>query len=71
MDEPAFSLALDAIYDAATEFERWPVALERVAQAFGCSYVGLIERNTRTMEGRAVKRIAVSVKDSEFEYAFD
>ncbi|HEV3030145.1 MAG TPA: type VI secretion system ATPase TssH [Polyangia bacterium] len=26
---------------------------------------------TRTMEGRAVKRIGVSVKDGEFEYAFD
>jgi hypothetical protein len=26
---------------------------------------------TRTMEGRAVKRVAVSVRDGEFNYAFD
>lgn len=53
MDEPSFSLILDAVYDAATTFERWPVALDRIGQAFGCSYVGLIDRNLRTMEGRA------------------
>ena len=53
MDEPTFSPILDAIYDAATAFDRWPVALERFGQAFGCSYVGLIDRNLRTMEGRA------------------
>lgn len=53
MEEPAFSLILDGIYDAATTFERWPVALERLGQAFGCSYIGLIDRNLRTMEGRA------------------
>jgi len=52
MEEATFSLALDAIYDAATEFERWPLALERLGQAFGCSYVGLIDRNPRTMEAR-------------------
>jgi DNA-binding CsgD family transcriptional regulator/PAS domain-containing protein len=53
MDEPTFSRILDAIYDAATSFERWPVALERIGQAFGCSYVGLLDRNLRTMQGRA------------------
>jgi len=52
VDEPQFSLALDAIYDAATAFERWPAALDRIGQAFGCSYVGLIDRNLRTLEGR-------------------
>lgn len=55
MDETAFSRVLDAVYDAATAFDRWPVALERLGQSFGgCSYVGLIDRNLRTMEGRAV-----------------
>ena len=54
MDEPAFSQALDAVYDAATSFDRWPVALGHFARAFDCSYVGLIHRNLRTMEGRAV-----------------
>jgi len=54
MEEAGFSLALDAIYDAATQFDRWPAALERIGQAFGCSYVGLIDRNPRTMEGRAI-----------------
>lgn len=54
MDEAGFSQALDAIYDAATDFARWPVALERFGAVFGCSYVGLIDRNTRTMEGRAI-----------------
>jgi DNA-binding CsgD family transcriptional regulator len=53
MDEPLFSRILDAVYDAATAFERWPVALDRLGQAFGCSYVGLIDRNLRTLEGRA------------------
>jgi len=53
MDESTFSGILDAIYDAATSFERWPVALDRIGQAFGCSYVGLLDRNLRTMEGRA------------------
>ena len=48
-----FSRILDAIYDAATSFERWPTALDSIGQAFGCSYVGLIDRNLRTMEGRA------------------
>ena len=54
MDQPAFSRVLDAIYDAATSFDRWPAALERVGEVFGASYVGLIDRNLNTMEGRAV-----------------
>ncbi|MBX3498531.1 MAG: helix-turn-helix transcriptional regulator [Alphaproteobacteria bacterium] len=53
MDEPTFSRILDAVYDAATAFERWPVALDSLGQAFGCSYVGLIDRNLRTNQGRA------------------
>ena len=54
MDQPAFSRVLDAIYDAATSFDRWPAALERVGEVFGASYVGLIDRNLNTMEGRAI-----------------
>ena len=54
MDEPAFSRVLDAIYDAATSFDRWPAALERIGEVFGASYVGLIDRNLHTMEGRAI-----------------
>jgi DNA-binding CsgD family transcriptional regulator len=53
MDQPAFSRAIDAIYEAATSFDRWPAALERVGEVFGASYVGLIDRNLNTMEGRA------------------
>jgi DNA-binding CsgD family transcriptional regulator len=54
MNEPAFSRSLDAIYDAATSFDRWPAALERIGEMFGASYVGLIDRNLNTMEGRAI-----------------
>lgn len=54
MDEPAFSHALDAVYAAATSFDRWPAALAHFERTFDCSYVGLIQRNLRTMEGRAV-----------------
>jgi PAS domain-containing protein len=53
MDEQVFSRILDAVYDAATAFERWPAALGQVGEAFGCSYVGMIDRNLRTNEGRA------------------
>jgi DNA-binding CsgD family transcriptional regulator len=53
MEESTFSELLDAIYDASTAFERWPIALNRLGQAFDCSYVGLIDRNLRTMKGRA------------------
>jgi DNA-binding CsgD family transcriptional regulator/PAS domain-containing protein len=53
MEEAGFSQALDAIYDAATEFERWPAALERLGDAFGASYVALLDRNVRTMQARA------------------
>ena len=54
MNELAFSHTLDAVYDAATSFDRWPVALGHLERALDCSYVGLIHRNLRTMEGRAV-----------------
>lgn len=54
MQESEFSGALDAVYDAATSFDRWPVALGHFARAFDCSFVGLIHRDLRTMEGRAV-----------------
>src|SRR5215208_2407952 len=53
MEEAGFSQALDAIYDAATQFERWPAALDRLGDAFGASYVALIDRNVRTMQARA------------------
>jgi DNA-binding CsgD family transcriptional regulator/PAS domain-containing protein len=52
MDEPAFSRILDGIYDAAIAFERWPVALDRLGQAFGCTCVALIDRNSHTMQAR-------------------
>jgi len=54
MEESPFAEVLDAVYDAATCFEHWPVALERFGRVFGSGYVGLIDRNLRTMEGRAV-----------------
>jgi len=54
MEEPAISRVLDAIYDASTSLERWPAALERVGEMFGASYVGLIDRNLNTMQGRAI-----------------
>lgn len=54
MEEQKFSQILDAVYDAAAAFDRWPVALERLGGAFGASYIGIIDRNLRTMEGRAV-----------------
>jgi DNA-binding CsgD family transcriptional regulator len=54
MDERTFSRILDAIYDAATSFDHWTVALDRIGRAFGASYVGLIDRNLRTLEGRAI-----------------
>jgi len=54
MKEEAFSHVLDAIYDAATDVDRWPTALERIGETFGASYIGLIQRNLNTMQGRAV-----------------
>lgn len=53
MDEDSFSRVLDTVYDAATSPDGWRLALERIGQAFGCSYIGMIDRNLRTMEGRA------------------
>jgi PAS domain-containing protein len=53
MEEAGYSQALDAIYDAATAFDRWPRALERLADAFGASYVALLDRNLHTNEARA------------------
>jgi DNA-binding CsgD family transcriptional regulator/PAS domain-containing protein len=54
MQEQQFSRILDAVYDTVTSFDRWQDALERIGEAFGCSYAGLIDRNLNTMEGRAV-----------------
>jgi DNA-binding CsgD family transcriptional regulator len=68
MDEPAFSGTLDAIYDAATSFERWPMALDRIGQVFGCGYVGMIDRNLRTMEGRAT---AIGIDEAGQREYFD
>ncbi|MGE0422223.1 MAG: helix-turn-helix transcriptional regulator [Reyranellaceae bacterium] len=53
MDEASFSRVLDSVYDAATSTDGWRLALDQIGQAFGCSYVGMIDRNLRTMEGRA------------------
>jgi DNA-binding CsgD family transcriptional regulator/PAS domain-containing protein len=54
MEERTFSQLLDAVYDAATSFDRWSDVLRQAGDAFGCSYAGLIERNLTTLEGRAV-----------------
>lgn len=53
MKEQTYAGIVDAIYDASVDFERWPVALDHIAKTFHCSYVGLIDRNLATMEGRA------------------
>jgi DNA-binding CsgD family transcriptional regulator len=53
MEEAGFSQTLDAIYDAATDFARWPAALERLGETFGASYVALLDRNVHTMQARA------------------
>ena len=68
MEEATFSLALDAIYDAATTFERWPTALERLSDAFGCGYAGLIDRNLHTLRGRAS---AIGVDESDQRAYFE
>lgn len=54
MEEQKFSQILDAVYDTVASFDRWSGALERIGEAFGCSYAGLIDRNLNTLEGRAV-----------------
>jgi DNA-binding CsgD family transcriptional regulator/PAS domain-containing protein len=53
MEEAGFSRALDAIYDAATDFQRWPAALACLGETFGASYVALIDRNLHTTQARA------------------
>lgn len=68
MEEATFSQVLDSIYDAAADFDRWPSALERVGEVFGTSYIGLIDRNLRTMEGRA---IAIGVDQAGQREYFD
>jgi DNA-binding CsgD family transcriptional regulator len=47
-----FSGILDAVYESAIAAERWPDALQKLADAFHCGSVALIDRNLRTMEGR-------------------
>jgi DNA-binding CsgD family transcriptional regulator len=44
---------LDAIYESAVFPEHWPQALEKLQQAFDCRCAALIDRNLRTLEGRA------------------
>jgi DNA-binding CsgD family transcriptional regulator len=44
---------LDAVYEAAVFPEHWPQALDKLRQAFDCTSVALIDRNLRTLEGRA------------------
>src|SRR4051812_35704736 len=45
---------LDAIYEAAVSHEAWPLALQRLGAAFGCSCVSLVDKDRSTGEGRAV-----------------
>ena len=54
MDEAAFLGIVDAIYAAATAYDAWPDALERLGGLFGCSCVSLIDRNLNTRAGRAI-----------------
>lgn len=52
MQETAFAQTLDAIYDAAVDHGRWPVALRLLGDNFDCTGVSLIERNIRTSQSR-------------------
>jgi DNA-binding CsgD family transcriptional regulator len=53
MNAADVSKILDAVYEAALFPEHWPQALNRLGQAFDCTSVALIDRNLRTLEGRA------------------
>ena len=53
MDAAEVSGILDTVYDSAVFAERWPQALDKLRQAFDCTCVALIDRNLRTLEGRA------------------
>ena len=53
MNPAEVSGILDAIYESAVFPEHWPQALEKLQQAFDCRCAALIDRNLRTLEGRA------------------
>lgn len=54
MNGETFSRTIEAIYDAAVSFDRWPAALDQLGIVFGCSGVSLVERDVVTMRGKAV-----------------
>jgi DNA-binding CsgD family transcriptional regulator len=54
MNDLAYSRTIGAIYDAAVSFDRWPTALDQLAQVFGCNAISLVDRDLDTMQGRAV-----------------
>jgi DNA-binding CsgD family transcriptional regulator/PAS domain-containing protein len=56
MDADSFSGVLDAVYAAAASYERWPLAVEKLADAFHCEGIALIDRNLSTMEGRVITK---------------
>jgi DNA-binding CsgD family transcriptional regulator/PAS domain-containing protein len=53
MNEAGFSEIVGSIYDAAASYELWPEAMDRLGRVFGCNCVSLIDRDLRTMAGRA------------------
>lgn len=68
MDEATFSHVLDGVYDATTAFDRWTAPMDRLGKAFHSAYTGLIDRNLRTMEGRAA---AVGIDAAGYREYFD
>jgi hypothetical protein len=54
MNGVAYSRTIEAIYDAAVCFDRWPTAMDQLAQVFGCNAISLVDRDLDTMQGRAV-----------------
>src|SRR4051812_30159043 len=55
MNTAEISGILDAVYEAAVVHEAWPLALQRLGGAFGCSCVSLVDKNRETSQGRAVQ----------------
>src|SRR6185369_9784724 len=62
----AMAQTLDAIYDAAVSYDRWPLALERIGAMFDCSVVSLIERDLRRQQGRTIATGIDTASQREF-----
>ena len=52
LTEQTYARLISAIYDAALEFERWPVALELLTEILSATGGCLIRQNRVTREGR-------------------